>query len=479
MIEDTEQCYKAVSSRDSRFDGWFVTAVHTTGIYCRPSCPATTPKRINVSFYPSAAAAQRNGFRACKRCRPNATPGSPDWNVRADVVGRAMRLIADGVVDREGVPGLARRLDYSDRQLNRLLTAEMGAGPLALARMQRAQTARLLIETTAMSFTEIAFAAGFASVRQFNETIREVYAAAPSELRSTRRPAPIGPGSITLHLPFRPPFDAATLFAFLGTRAVPGVESWDDETYARVLALPHGDGTVALRPAATSVECTLRLEEWRDLQAAVQRCRRMLDLDADPVAIDGQLGADPALAPLIAARPGLRSPTNADGAELAVRAVLGQQVSVTGARTLAGRLVQAIGRPLRAPVGSLTHAFPTPAAIADLDPAQLAMPGARKRALQGMCAAIASGALDIDAGVDRAAMAATMLALPGIGPWTVAYVSMRALGDPDVFLPTDLGVRHGLEKIGLDGSPAAALSASRAWSPWRSYALHHLWANLG
>jgi len=479
VIEDPEQCYRAVSSRDSRFDGWFVTAVHTTGIYCRPSCPAITPKRMNVSFYPSAAAAQRNGFRACKRCRPNATPGSPDWNVRSDVVGRAMRLIADGVVDREGVPGLARRLSYSDRQLNRLLSAEVGAGPLALARVQRAQTARLLIETTSMSFTEIAFAAGFSSVRQFNETIRDVFAAAPSEMRSPRGRSPIGPGTVTVQLPFRPPFDATTMFAFLGTQAVPGVESWDGETYARVLALPHGNGTVALRPLDTSVECTLRLDDWRDLQAAVQRCRRMLDLDADPLAIDGQLGTDPVLAPLIAARPGLRSPTNADGAELAVRAVLGQQVSVVGARTLAGRLVQAIGEPLRSPIGSLTHAFPTPAAIADLDPTHLAMPGSRKRALQGMCASLATGDLVIDAGVDRAEMAAKLLALPGIGPWTVSYVSMGALGDPDVFMPTDLGVRHGLEKLGLDGSPKSALETSQSWSPWRSYALHHLWANLG
>ncbi|MEO6123515.1 MAG: DNA-3-methyladenine glycosylase [Ilumatobacteraceae bacterium] len=290
---------------------------------------------------------------------------------------------------------------------------------------------------------------------------------------------PVGEEAITIQLPFRQPFDAATLFTFLGTRAVPGIESWDGETYARVLALAHGNGTVALRPLAATIECTLRLDDWSDLEDAVARCRRMLDLDADPLAIDGRLGADPALAPLIAARPGLRSPTNADGAELAVRAVLGQQVSVVGARTLAGRLVQAIGEPLRSPIGSLTHAFPTSAAIAELDPTHLAMPGSRKRALQGMCAALASGELVIGPGVDQAEMTATMLALPGIGPWTVSYVAMRALGDPDVFLPTDLGVRHGLEKLGLDGSPKAALATSQSWSPWRSYALHHLWANLG
>ena len=478
MINDPERCYRAVSSRDSRFDGWFVTAVRTTGIYCRPSCPAITPKRANVSFFVTAAAAQRKGYRACKRCRPNASPGSPEWNVRADVVGRAMRLIADGVVDRAGVSGLADQLGYSERQLNRLLTTEMGAGPLAIARMQRAQTARLLIETTTMSFTDVAFAAGFSSVRQFNETVREVFAVSPSELRSRRGREPVGPGVVTVQLAYRRPFDAAGTFGFLGMRAVPGIESWDGETYARVLSLPHGNGIALLRDLDGAVRCELRLDDWRDLQAAVQRCRRMLDLDADPVAIDGVLGADPALAPLVARRPGLRSPAHVNGTELAVRAVLGQQVSVAGARTLAGRLVHAIGEPLLHPLGDVTHAFPTASAIAELDPGQLAMPQSRKAALQGMCAAIARGDVVIDAGADRAELSARMLALPGIGPWTMSYIAMRALADPDVFLPTDVGVRNGLERIGLDGSPAGAAAASQAWRPWRSYALHHLWANL-
>lgn len=478
MIEDPEQCYRAVSSRDSRFDGWFVTAVRTTGIYCRPSCPAITPKRANVSFFASAASAQRSGFRACKRCRPNASPGSPEWNLRADVVGRAMRLIADGVVDRDGVSGLSHRLGYSDRQLNRLLTAEVGAGPLALARVQRTQTARLLIETTTMSFTDVAFAAGFASVRQFNETVREVFDVAPSELRSRRGRAPVGPGAVTVQLPYREPFDASAMLQFLGVRAVPGLESWDGTTYGRALTLPHGHGTVALSPLDRTVRCELRLDDWRDLQAAVQRCRRLLDLDADPVAVDAALSADPHLGPLVARRPGLRSPAHVDGAELAVRAVLGQQVSVVGARTLAARLVAEIGEPLRNSHGSLTHAFPTAGAIADHDPAKLAMPKSRRRALAAMCRAIADGDLVIDAGADRAELSAALLALPGIGPWTVAYVSMRALADPDVFMPTDLGVRHGLERIGLDGSPAAASAVAQAWRPWRSYAVHHLWAHL-
>ncbi len=478
LIDDAEQCYRAVSSRDSRFDGWFVTAVRTTGIYCRPSCPAITPKRENVSFFPSAAAAQRNGFRACKRCRPNATPGSPEWNTRADVVGRAMRLIADGVVDREGVHGLAERLSYSDRQLNRMLTSEMGAGPLALARVQRAQTARLLIETTTMSFTDIAFAAGFSSVRQFNDTVREVFAVAPSALRSRRGREPVGPGTVTVQLPHRKPYHAESIFTFLGHRGVPGVEAWDGVTYSRVLRLPHGVGAVALQPGDGAISCELRLEDWRDLQAAVHRCRRLLDLDADPVAVDDRLGSDPVLAALVAARPGLRSPGHVDGNELAVRAVLGQQVSVVGARTLAGRLVQALGEPLRQPIGVLTHAFPTVDAIAEMDPDKLAMPRSRKTALLAMASALAGRDIVIDPGVDRGEMSAKLLALAGLGPWTVSYIAMRALGDPDVFLPTDLGVRHGLQRLGRDGSPRAALAAAEAWRPWRSYALHHLWAQL-
>ena len=389
-----------------------------------------------------------------------------------------MRLISDGVVNRDGVHGLAAQLGYSDRQLNRLLTSEMGAGPLALARVQRAQTARLLIETTAMSFTDVAFAAGFSSVRQFNDTIREVFAAAPSEMRSRRGRQPVGPGTVTVHLARREPYNAQAIFEFLGLRAVPGVETWDGVTYARVLALPHGHGIVALTPLDTAIQCELRLDDWRDLQAAVQRCRRLLDLDADPVAIDALLSDDPTIAPLVAARPGLRSPAHVDGVELAVRAVLGQQVSVSGARTLAARLVQAVGVPLQHPIGELTHSFPTAAAIAAINPELLAMPKTRRVALLGLCASLASGEVVIDAGVDRADLSRRLLSMRGLGPWTVAYIAMRALGDPDVFLPTDLGVRHGLQRLGLDGSPKAATIAAQAWRPWRSYALHHLWAQL-
>ena len=483
MIEDEERCYRAATSKDARFDGWFFVGVTSTGIYCRPSCPAMTPKQAHMRFYRTAAAAQGAGYRACKRCRPDATPGSPAWNVRADLVGRAMRLIADGVVDRDGVGGLARRLGYSERHLTRQLTDEVGAGPLALARAQRAQTARILIETTPMPFTDVAFASGFSSIRQFNDTVQAVFATTPTELRDrASRPGRgshvVSAGTIELRLPFRPPFDASSLITFLGARAVPGVEELVGDTYRRTLRLPHGAATVGLRPAARHVACTLRLDDHRDLAAAVQRCRRLLDLDADPAAVADVLGLDPLLAPLVHAMPGRRAPGAVDGPELAVRAVLGQQVSVTGARTLAARLVRDCGTQLTQPDGSLTHLFPEPDAVAALAPDRLAMPQARKRALAGMCEAIASGRIAIDPGVERGQLEAQLVALDGIGPWTAGYIAMRALGDPDAFLPTDLGVRHALERLGARADPKSAARLAEAWRPWRSYALAHLWASL-
>ncbi len=468
---DHELCYRAALAKDARFDGVFFGAVTTTGIYCRPSCPARTPKPGNIRFYPTAAAAQQAGFRACRRCRPDATPGSPEWNVRADLVGRAMRLIADGAVDRDGVAGLARRLGYSERHLTRQLTVEVGAGPLALARAQRAQTARILLETTGVAVSEIAFAAGFASIRQFNDTIREVFAATPTELRrrsATSRAA--APGTIALRLPYRAPFDAAVL-AFLGERAVPGVEEYDGTTYRRSLRLAHGTGVVDLSDAGGYVSCLLRLDDVRDLAAAVQRCRRLLDLDADPLAIDAALGADPLLAPLVARRPGLRVPGHVDGDELAVRAVLGQQVSVAGARTIAGRLVQRYGKPLTAPSGGVTHLFPDAATLAGADPADLPMPAGRKRAFRALNETLASGDVVLDAGADRTEVEQRLLALPGIGPWTVAAIRLRALGDPDVFMAGDLGVRKALDRLGPGADP-------QRWRPWRSYALTHLWESL-
>ncbi|QZY28186.1 DNA-3-methyladenine glycosylase 2 family protein [Nocardioides coralli] len=479
---DPESCYRAVKSRDRRFDGVFYTGVRTTGIYCRPSCPARTPAYGNVTFHATAAGAQAAGFRACKRCLPDATPGSPDWDVAADAAGRAMRLIADGVVDREGVDGLAGRLGYTPRHLGRILTAELGASPLALARARRAQTARVLIETTELSFADIAFAAGFASIRQFNDTVREVYAASPTELRG-RPSGSAGAGELTLRLAVRTPFAGRALLAFLAAHAVAGIEEAGDGWYARVLALPHGPGTVRMSltdlgdgAGTAQVRATFRLADVRDVAAATERVRRLLDADCDPVAVADAFAGDPVIGPLVRRRPGLRVPGHAAGDELALRTVIGQQVSVAGARTVTGRIVRAHGRPLDTPVGGLTHSFPDAATLAEVDPETLPMPRQRGRALVGLATALAEGRIVLDRGADRLDVRRQLLEVPGIGPWTADYVAMRALGHPDVFLPTDLGIRAALTGLGQD--PADAERLAQSWTPWRSYALLHLWHTL-
>ncbi len=479
--EDFDRCYRAVQSRDQRFDGWFVTAVRTTRIYCRPSCPVRPPLAKNMTFYPTAAAAQQAGYRACKRCRPDASPGSPEWDVRADLVARAMRLIADGTVDREGVGGLAGRLGYSTRQLERLLLAEVGAGPLALARAQRAQTARLLIETTDLGFADLAFGAGFSSVRQFNDTVREVFATTPTELRLKATPGSTGAGTsatggLAFRLPFRTPFEPDNVFGHLAATAVPGVEEHLDGAYRRTLRLPNGTGVVALRPTPDHVACQLHLDDLRDVPTAIARCRRLLDLDADPEAVDEALADDPSLADAVRKVPGRRVPRTVDEAELALRVVLGQQVSTAAARTHAGRLVQRHGTPVDDPNGGLTHAFPSPEDLAELDPEQLAMPASRRRCLTGLVGALVEGRLSLDPGTDREEVRRRLAALPGIGPWTVEMVLLRGLGDPDAFPVGDLGVRKGAELLGLPSAPADLLAHAERWRPWRAYAVQHLWA---
>lgn len=534
-IPDAATCYKAVSSRDRRFDGVFYTAVATTGIYCRPSCPARTPAQVNVSFYPTAAAAQAAGYRACKRCIPDATPGSPQWDVQATTAGRAMRLISDGVVDREGVPGLAARLGYTPRHLTRVLTTELGAGPLALARARRAQTARTLIDATGLSFGEVAFAAGFDSVRQFNDTIRAVYDTTPTQLRGRSGHPTTAPGTIRLRLAVRTPFHGSSLLRFLGPRALPGIEAIGEDWYARTLRLPHAPGTIRLElpdlpdVGTATIPVELTLGDLRDISAAVERARRLLDADCDPVAVASALGPDRVLGPLLRRWPGLRVPGHVDGTEVAVRAIVGQQISVTGARTILSRLIQRygerldaeaeqrgtpstlarspslttggglaeVGRPLTTharQVGThesarglderreepefrdrprLTHLFPSPAALTAVDPADLPMPKARARALIGLCQALVDGDLALDRGPDRQLTRERLLALPGIGDWTASYIALRALGDPDAFMATDLGTRQAL--IGLGHDPSRAASLAESWRPWRSYAQSLLW----
>jgi AraC family transcriptional regulator, regulatory protein of adaptative response / DNA-3-methyladenine glycosylase II len=476
---DRDRCIRAVQSKDARFDGWFFTAVLTTGIYCRPSCPVVPPKPENMRFFPSAAAAQQAGFRACKRCRPDASPGSPEWDVRADVVARAMRLIADGVMDDGGVPSLARRLGYSVRQVERQLLAELGAGPLALARAQRAQTARLLIETTTLPMGDVAFAAGFASIRTFNDTVREVFALSPSQLRDRASRGQGGTGSLSLRLPYRAPLQPDSLFGHLAATAVPGVEEWRDGAYRRTLRLPHGHGIVALRPLPDHISCQLSLTDLRDLASAISRCRRLLDLDADPVAIGDLLSTDEFLAPLVRKAPGRRIPRTVDADEFALRAVLGQHVSTAAARTHAGRLAAEHGEPVEDPGGGLSRLFPDTSVLAATELATadgLALPRSRRQSFAALAESLAAGRIDLSVGGDWHEARLRLAAVPGIGPWTIETIAMRALGDPDAFPATDLGVRTAAGQAGLPATPAALTSRAAAWRPWRSYAVQYLWA---
>ena len=482
-LQTDEHRYEAVRGRDPRFDGVFFTAVVTTGIYCRPSCPATTPKRENVRFFPSAAAAQSAGFRACRRCRPDAVPGSAEWNLRADVIGRAMRLINDGVIDREGVGGLAARLGYSERQVQRHLAAELGAGPLALARAQRAHTARVLLQTTPLAAADVAFAAGFASVRQFNDTIREVYAATPTELRTSARKAERGVGAeagvgIPLRLAYREPYARGQVFDFIGARAVPGVEEMlgerGDRVYRRALRFEHGPGIVEVRERSNGgawLDCRVDLADLRGFTAAIGRMRRLFDLDADPQAVGEYFDPDPLLGPLSRKTPGLRSVGAAEPDEMAIRAVLGQQITVVAARGLAGKLVRHRGEPLPEASGGLTHLFPETEQLADADYAELGMPESRKATLRTVAAALTDGSVRLDPGADRDQAQRELLALRGIGPWTAGYLRMRALSDPDVLLPGDVVIKTAVKKAGL--TPAQV----EAWHPWASYAIHHIWSS--
>lgn len=476
MFTDRDACERAIQAKDARFDGRFYTGVLTTGIYCRPSCPARTPQPRNVRFFPTAAAAQQAGFRACKRCLPGATPGSPDWDVRGDALARAVRLIDDGVVDREGVPGLAAHLGYSTRQVQRLLADGAGAGPLALARARRAQTARTLLEATELSHADIAFAAGFASVRSFNATMVEVYDTTPRELRNRstrRRGADVGGLTfVDLDLAVRQPFCPCNVFGHLIATAIDGVESFADGVYHRTLRLPVGYGVASLTPTSSGVSARIGLTDLAQLPTAVARIRRLLDLDADPVAVDAFLSEDPHFAPLVAAHPGRRIPRGVDGDEMAFRILLGQQVSTAAARTHGARLVQAVGDPVETPLPGLTHLFPTPERVLEAPAEAMAFPQSRRDTIARIATTLADGSLDLGVGADRDAARSGLLALKGVGPWTVEMIAMRGLGDPDAFPASDLGLIRAAAELGLDD----LAGHSQAWRPWRSYATQHLWA---
>ncbi|WP_251152635.1 DNA-3-methyladenine glycosylase 2 [Cellulosimicrobium sp. Marseille-Q4280] len=507
--------YRAIASRDRRFDGQFITAVRTTGIYCRPSCPARTPRPENVTFYRTSAAAHEAGYRACKRCLPEAVPGTPSWDLGHDLAARAMRLVGDGVVDREGVDGLAARLGYSPRHLHRVLLAELGAGPIALARALRAQTARSLITGTDLPLADVAFAAGFGSIRQFNDTVTEVFATTPSELRRRARPrttpAPHRPpvdaavdvsvtasavdgppdapaaatttATLALTLPLREPYDARGVFGFLAARAVGGVEvvgplDAPHLTYARTIALPHGPGAFRASygpvPGKSRFHVELELTSVADLPAAVARVRRLFDLDADPQAVDAALAVDPALAGSVRATPGVRVPGAVDPVEILVRALVGQQISVAAARTHLTRLAGALGTPFASRFGP-TCLFPTAAAIASEGAHHLRGPARRTAAILGVARALVDGGLSLSTADEPVAMRSALEALPGVGPWTSGYVAMRVLHDPDVLLDGDLALRAGARALGLPDDRRALADHAERWAPWRSYAAMHLW----
>lgn len=482
VIEDFERCYRAMQSKDARFDGWFFVAVKTTGIYCRPSCPARTPNAANVCFMPSAAAAQRAGYRACKRCRPDASPGSPEWNTRSDVLARAMRLLADGVVDRKGVPALASEIGYSVRQLERLFVQELGAGPAAIAAARRAETARILVDSTDLALSDVAFSAGFSSVRQFNDTFKAVYSMAPSALRRSRAlsaAARVEPATraVSLRLPFRSPFEPHSVFAHLAATAIPGCEELKGTTYRRTMALPHAPAVIELSPTPGWIQAKLWLHDWRDLSTAVARCRRLLDLDADPVAIAPALSDDDALGALVKAHPGRRLPGCPDPAEMTIRAVLGQQVSTKAAGTIGARLVQVRGEPLEDPTGGgLNRLFPSPEAL--VDPPALGMPSRRQRTLAATCQALTNGGLQLGIGACREDARRQLLAIDGIGAWTAEIVALRGLGDPDAMPVGDVGVRRAASSVGLPGAPGELTKRAERWRPWRSYAVAYLWATI-
>ncbi|HEX4401318.1 MAG TPA: AlkA N-terminal domain-containing protein [Galbitalea sp.] len=470
--------YKALSSRDSRFDGQFIAGVHSTGIYCRPSCPAMTPHARNVSFYRTAAAAHEAGLRACKRCQPDAVPGSPDWNLRDDLASRAMRLITDGVVEREGVPGLAHHLGYTPRHLTRVLVSELGAGPLALARAHRAQTARTLLAATDLSIADVAFAAGFSSIRQFNDTVQAVYEMTPSEIRNkwaktSDAPGGSAQGEVTLRLPARAPFDGAGLMRFFAGHAVPGLENASDTLFERSVRLPRGTGHVSIELDATGtgIRCTAHLESVADVGALVARMRRLFDLDADSVAIDDALSGDPTLAPLVAATPGIRMPGSLDAEETLFRTLIGQQISVAAARTVLGRLVTDLGE-----LGpGDNRLFPTASAIAERGREVLRGPAARINTIIGVAEALAGGDLELDVATPVDEFEANLTRLPGVGPWTAGYLAMRVLGNPDVLLTSDLVILQSAAALGLPGTARELALHGQRWAPWRSYAALHLW----
>ena len=485
MDMDDDACYRALSTRDARFDGRLFVGVKTTGIYCRPICPARTPKRQNVRFFPSAAAAQEAGFRPCLRCRPETSPDLAAWRGTSNTVSRALTLIEAGALDEGDVEALADRLGVGERQLRRLFRQHLGASPIAVAQTRRVLLAKQLIHQTRLPMAEVAMAAGFGSVRRFNETFQQLYARPPATLRRLEgadEPASAA-GGVSVTLPYKPPYDWAAMLGFLKLRAIPGVELVTGERYARSIAVGDERGVITVEPMGKDrLGVTVRFPRISALPAIIARIRRVFDLAADPAAIGAHLSRDPTLAPLVAARPGLRVPGAWDGFELAIRAILGQQITVVAARGLADKLVKAHGEPL-APalagaVEGLTHVFPSPASLAEVDFATLGMPRSRAAALAALTNAVVADPLIFGAKRSLEDAIGALRALPGIGEWTAQYIAMRELREPDAFPAADIGLMRALaDPEGRRPNPAELLARAEAWRPWRAYAALHLWSS--
>ena len=485
-MSEFEALYRAVESRDARWDGRVFVGVTSTGIYCRPVCPVPMPRRENVRFYRSAAAAEGGGFRACRRCRPEESPDSPDWDVRGDLVGRALRLIGAGIVDEEGVAGLARRLAVSDRHLQRQLVAELGVGARELAHTRRTALAKQLLDQTDLSSTNVAFTAGFRSLRAYNDAVRRSFGRSPTEIRAHRRSDPPALG-IHLRLGYRPPLATGALFAFLAARAIPGVECVAGLEYRRAMRTHAGDAVLHLRPAPVAVphdgrvpppamELELAAVGPGELAGLVRAARRLLDLDADPVAIDSALAADDVLRPLIGEHPGTRLPGAFDGFATTVLAILAQGVSLASATTLAGRIAHVYGPVIDTGDPAIVRHFPEPGVLASADLSVAGLTGRRAVTIRSVAAAVADGRLTLDPAADPAATIATLRAVPGIGPWTTGYVALRVLRDPDAFPPDDAAVRAAFRRLGLPSDQSTIATRAESWRPWRGYALAHLWS---
>lgn len=469
---------RARLSRDPRFDGKFFIAVTSTGIYCRPICPASpSPRRGNVRYFGSAAAAAEAGFRPCLRCRPEAAPGTPAWLGTSAVVRRALRLINEGALDDVSVGDFAARVGVGPRHLDRLFLQHVGASPLAVAQTRRLHFAKRLIDESDLPMTQIALAAGFGSLRRFNDAFQKAYRRPPRELRRERREPPTGGAGdeVSLALSYRPPYDWEHLRNFLALRATPGVERVDEQGYGRLIRTDTGHAVVQVQPlpGKNALQLRVRGAPAAALFQIATAARRVFDLAADPALLIAGLESDPLLRPLVRRRPGIRIPGTWDAFECAVRAVLGQQVTVAGARTLAGRLTERVGEPVTTPVAGLSRLFPTPQALAAANLDGLGVTGARIVALKALAAAVAEGRVAFDRPNEE--VVASLVELPGFGEWTAQYIALRALGEPDAFLSADLVVRR------MAAGGGAALTAkeldrrAEAWRPWRGYAVMHLW----